>query len=58
MSDKAISVYFAVFAALYFIYTVFIAGHGVHLTNVFITITTGSLSVYYYLKVKKKVKGK
>ncbi|MFV1917009.1 MAG: hypothetical protein ACC618_00765 [Patescibacteria group bacterium] len=57
MSNKAISIYFAVFTVLYFIYTVFVAGHGIHFTNAFITIAAGLLSVYYYLKIKKKVKG-
>ncbi|MFV1917014.1 MAG: hypothetical protein ACC618_00790 [Patescibacteria group bacterium] len=55
MSNKAISIYFAVFAVLYFIYTAFIAGHGIHLTNVIITMAAIVLAIYYYLKDRKKI---
>jgi len=50
MSDKSKSVYFAVFAVLYFAYTVFIAKHGIHLTNSIITIGILFLSLYYLKK--------
>lgn len=54
MSNKATSIYFVVFAILYFGYTVFIAGHGVHWTNSIITIIVIALAIYYYLKVAVK----
>jgi len=56
MSNKTISIYFIVFAVLYFGYTVFIAGHGIHWTNSIITITAISLVVYFYLKGRIKIK--
>ena len=54
MSNKAINVYFIIFAALYFVYTVFIAGHGIHWTNSIITIAVAILAIYYYLKSRAK----
>jgi len=53
MSNKAKSIYFAVFSVLYFGYTVFVAGHGIHWTNSVITIGLVILSAYYYLKSKQ-----
>lgn len=53
MSNKAISIYFIVFAVLYFSYSVFIAGHGIHWTNSIITISVIFLAIYYYLKGRK-----
>ena len=50
MSNKAISIYFVIFAILYFSYTVFIAAHGIHWTNSIITIAAISLAAYYYFK--------
>lgn len=50
MSNKSISIYFIIFAFLYFGYTVFIAGHGIHWTNSIITITAISLAAYYCFK--------
>ena len=50
MNNKAISVYFVVFAVLYLAYTVFIAGHGIHLTNSIITVLSVFLAIYYYAK--------
>ena len=55
MSNKAISIYFIVFAILYFIYTVFIADHGIHWTNSIITIAIAALAIYYYLKSRAKI---
>jgi|AntRauTorckE6833_2_1112554.scaffolds.fasta_scaffold19914_3 hypothetical protein len=52
MSNKATSIYFVVFAILYFVYTIFIAGHGIHWTNSIITITAIILAIYYYAKSK------
>jgi len=54
MKNKTKSIYFAVFAILYFGYTVFIAGHGIHWTNSIITLTVLVLSGYYYLKDHSK----
>ncbi len=54
MSNKAISVYFVIFAVLYFGYAVLIAGHGIHWTNSIITITAIVLAAYYYLKGRVK----
>ena len=56
MSNKTVSIYFIVFAVLYFGYTVFIAGHGIHWTNSIITITAISLAIYFYLKGRIKIK--
>ncbi len=54
MSDKAKSIYFAVFAVLYFLFTVFVAKHGIHWTNSIITLSVVILAGYYYLKDKQK----
>jgi len=54
MSNKAKSIYYAVFAILYFIYTVFIAKHGIHGTNFVITVSVFLLSGYYYLKDRRR----
>lgn len=56
MSDRAKSIYFIVFSLLYFGYTVFIAGHGIHWTNAIITITVLVLGVYFALKSRLKTK--
>ncbi len=53
MSNKALSIYFITFAVLYFVYTVFIAGHGIHFTNTAITLVIIGLSGYYYIKNNK-----
>ncbi len=53
MSNKATSIYFVIFAVLYFGYTVFIAAHGIHWTNSIITIAVIFLAIYYYLKGRK-----
>lgn len=53
MSNKTTSIYFIVFAAGYFGYTVFIAGHGIHWTNVIITITALVFGIYFALKGRK-----
>lgn len=50
MSNKAISIYFAIFAILYFGYTTFIAGHGIHWANSIVTIIVIVLAAYYYFK--------
>ncbi len=54
MSDKAKSIYFAVFTVLYFIYTVFIVNHGIHWTNTLITFIILGLAVFYYMKNRSK----
>jgi len=54
MSNKSISVYFAVFAVLYFGYTVLIVGHGIHFGNTAITASIITLSAYYFLKSRAK----
>lgn len=54
MSNKAKSIYFAVFAVLYFGYTIFIARHGVHFTNTAITLGSFGLAWFYYLKYRGK----
>lgn len=56
MSNKTLSIYFVVFAVLYFGYTVFIAGHGVHWVNVIMTITMLALGVYFALKSRIKTR--
>jgi len=53
MSNKATSIYFVIFAVLYFGYTVFIAAHGIHWTNSIITIAVIALAIYYYFKGRK-----
>lgn len=52
MSNKSKSIYFAVFAILYLAYTVLIAGHGFHFTNVAGTTAALLLAGYFYLKDK------
>lgn len=54
ISNRALSIYFVVFAVLYFGYTALVAGHGVHWTNSIIAATAIFLAAYYYLKSDKK----
>ena len=50
MSNKATGIYFLVFAVLYFGYTTFIAGHGIHWTNSILTLVAVAVAIYYFLK--------
>lgn len=55
MSNKTLSIYFAVFAILYVVYTVVIVGHGVHWSNSIVTITVLFLAIYYYFKDRREL---
>ena len=54
MSNKSLSIYFAVFAVLYFGYTALIVGHGIHFGNTAITASMIVLAGYYFLKSRIK----
>ncbi len=50
MNNKKLGLYFIIFAVLYFIFTVFIVGHGMHFLNSAITIGILIMAVYFYVK--------
>jgi len=54
MKNKGMGLYFMIFAILYFLFTVFMVGHGIHFTNSFLTIAIFLLGVYYYVKKEEK----
>ncbi len=48
--NKKWSLFFIIFAVLYFIFTVFIVKHGIHFTNSIITIGLLITGGYFYVK--------
>lgn len=50
MNSKKFGLYFTVFAVLYFIFTAFIVGHGIHFTNSAITVGLLIVGMYFYGK--------
>lgn len=50
MGNRNLGLYFIIFAVLYFLFTTFVAGHGVHAVNLIITIGVLILGVYFIFK--------
>tara|TARA_B100000745_G_scaffold300564_1_gene255329 strand:- start:14720 stop:14893 length:174 start_codon:yes stop_codon:yes gene_type:complete len=55
MSNKATSIYFAIFAVAYVVYVLQIVKHDIHFTNAVILTTFVGLAAYYYIKSRREM---